>query len=88
MSRLKWALRAGTERVVQPTDSRSQVGFCVAPEGVLLKGREEVRACRRIAVLRVGRGRQSMRNRLLRVAAVLSTVAATALAGGASLKGF
>jgi hypothetical protein len=29
-----------------------------------------------------------MKHRLLRVLAVLSTVAATALAGGASLKGF
>lgn len=56
MSRLNWALRAGTERVVQPTDSRSLVGFCVVlGGGVPLKGREEVRACRRIAALRVGR---------------------------------
>jgi hypothetical protein len=56
------------------------------------EGRKEERACFRIRPSRAGNsnleGIGPMKDRLIRVLAAIGAVAATALAGGASFKGF
>jgi hypothetical protein len=73
---------------VQPTDFRVRSVFVSNGHG----GREEERAWRRIVCSRAGRTRSQegiqMRSRLAQVLTVLGSVAALALAGGASLRGF
>jgi hypothetical protein len=76
------------ERIVQPTDFRVRSVFVFLGHG----GREEVRAWHRTRSSRAGRHRDAedrpMKDRLMRLLATLGAVAALALAGGASLRGF
>jgi len=68
---------------VQPTDHVSGRFSCLKWH----ESRKEERACSRIRALRATRSRP-MKDRLFRLAVTLSSVAAMAIAGGASLKGF
>ena len=70
---------------MQPTDHVSGRFSCLWRR----EGRKEERACSRIALLRASRVEEvDMKARIMRLAITLSAIAATALAGGATLKGF
>jgi hypothetical protein len=75
---------------VQPTDHRVRSVFVFSPQNTEAGRRNERVSGRRPQGL-VGRdleGIGSMKDRLVRVFVAVGALAATALAGGASLKGF
>jgi len=75
---------------VQPTDPQSQVGFRVFRDmRAARRIKRDSRAGRKgLVTLRAASKGSIMKARVIRLLMVVTTVAATALAGGASLQGF
>ncbi len=75
---------------MQPTDPQSQVGFRVFVDAKAARRiKRDSRAGRKgLVTLRTASKGSIMKARVIRLLMVVTTVAATALAGGASLQGF
>ena len=83
MPHLKWALRVGAERLVQPT------GYSVRSVFVFSQNTRAEKEEARWLPNRSRAGKDSpMKTRLMRIIVTLSSVALVALSGGASIRGF